>query len=30
MSGTCRKTGTFNFTIRCTDSQDPADTDDQA
>ncbi|MHC4714848.1 MAG: Ig domain-containing protein, partial [Planctomycetota bacterium] len=30
ISGTCRKTGTYNFTVRCTDSQNPADTDDQA
>ena len=30
ISGTPRKTGTSNFTVRCTDSQSPADTDDQA
>ena len=30
ISGTCRRAGTFNFTVRVTDSQDPADTDDQA
>jgi len=30
ISGTPRKAGTSNFTVRCTDSQSPADTDDQA
>ena len=31
ISGTCRRAATFNFTVRCTDSQTPtADTDDQA
>jgi len=30
ISGTPRRTGTSNFTVRCTDSQSPADTDDQA
>ena len=30
ISGTPRKTGAYNFTIRVTDSDSPADTDDQA
>ncbi|MHC4714654.1 MAG: putative Ig domain-containing protein, partial [Planctomycetota bacterium] len=30
ISGTCRKTGTFNFTVRVEDSQQPADFDEKA